>query len=76
MRVEMKEKIIKDNKYEEKFLVCKWEDLYENLSEEEYMILLILIQKGIKDPHKQYLVVNQDEPYAENVWNLIKENLK
>ena len=40
------------------------------------MILLILIQKGIKDPHKQYLVVNQDEPYAENVWNLIKENLK
>ena len=61
-------------KKENKFLVVKWEWLAENLNATERTILKHLLDKGIEGkPEHSYYVVNEDEPYAEKVWELIKK---
>ena len=66
-------------KRENKYLVIKWADLRKYLNERQSQNLQEIIAKvGIgraqddKDDHS-YVVVNQDEPYAEKVWELVKE---
>lgn len=66
--------ITKDNEYKEKFLVCKWDNVYKELTDEEYAIFGILVSK-INKQDKHYLVVNQNEPYAKEVWELIKKGI-
>ena len=61
-------------KKENRFLVVKWEWLAENLNATERTILKHLLDKGIEGkPEHSYYVVNEDEPYAEKVWELIKK---
>lgn len=62
--------IIQDPLYEPKYLVCKWSKIKESLTQTEQDILGILLSKIQCD--NDYLVVNQDEPYAEQVWGIIK----
>jgi hypothetical protein len=60
-----------------KYIVIKHEDA-ENLSPREQEILKSLLgtiyrnrEEAGKSNENQYLVINQDEPYAEEVWNTI-----
>ena len=68
-------------KREEKYLVLKWDDI-SSMSEANQELLmeiidLLQIRRRI-DGKKQntYVVVNEDEPYAEKVWELIKRETK
>jgi hypothetical protein len=72
----MSEKFERENKY----LVIKWADMRKYLNERQLQNLQEIIAKvGIgraqddKDDHI-YVVVNQDEPYAEDVWKLIEKH--
>lgn len=67
-------------KRENRFLVLKWDDirkfLYPNDGEKLEEILAI-IGEGRKSEGKKdntYVVVNEDEPYAEKVWKLIQDH--
>jgi len=61
-----------------KYLVLKYDDINKYLSEaewEEFRELLGRIWNGRKQdgkPYNTYVVVNEDEPYAELVWALIQ----
>jgi len=64
----------------EKYLVLKHEDIDKYLSEagrEELARLCCHIRDGRekdgKYPAPSYVVVNEDEPYAEKVWRLVQE---
>jgi len=65
---------------ENKYLVLKWANITLYLSDEQKKQLFEII-KTIEDtrtslhknPAPTYVVVNEDEPYAEKVWELIKE---
>ena len=63
-----------------KYLVLKWEDIEKYLTQTDFMETLLALCKyiehcrglnGKKD--NSYVVVNEDEPYAEQVWELIEE---
>ncbi len=63
----------------DKYLVLKLEDCQSFLTERQKLHLddiRITIAYARKQLHKEdnhYVVVNEDEPYAEKVWALIKE---
>ena len=66
-------------KRENKYFVLKVEDLKNYLTNEERFqldLLVIAITKGREGDGKskwnRYVVVNEDEPYAEKVWELIQ----
>ena len=73
----------KDEFYKEKFFVVKNDVIKEEL---DYLrqqddaiyenILAFLRNISNANGEKEYLVVNQDEPYAQQVYDLIKENEK
>jgi len=66
-------------KREIKYLVLKWDDIEKYLNKYEREELLASVEKI--DAHRSlsgkkqntYVVVNEDEPYAEKVWELIQE---
>ena len=63
-----------DSFYEHKFCCFKVEYAEKCLTEAELSILSILLQKIENNyPNREYLCINQDEPYADKVWELIKE---
>ena len=65
-----------------KYLVLKWEDVDKALGETNHRLLYDLA--GMIDKHRtslgkkpnSYIVVNEDEPYAEIVWKLVKAGEK
>lgn len=59
-----------------KFLCVKWKHIVENISTEELTTLNHIIEKVYNKHPNNYLCVNQDEPYADEVWSLIKEQEK
>jgi hypothetical protein len=65
---------------EKKFTVIKNDDIRQYLSEEEQKelrILLFVINRAREEIGKginEYLVVNTDEPYAQEVINVLKRN--
>jgi hypothetical protein len=69
-------------KREEKYVVFKREDVKKYLDHELKRWLVIInetIREGRLSDSKHdnhYVVVNKDEPYAEKVWELIKDNSK
>lgn len=64
-----------------KFFVIKIDDLFEALDDRNIecfdkllgAIEYYRIKKG-KDPNNNYYIVNRDEPYANEVKNIIEEN--
>ncbi len=66
-------------KRENKYLVLKWDDIRKYLSLEDESCLNSVVEsidrKRSLDGKKNnsYVVVNEEEPYAEKVWDLIKE---
>ena len=63
-----------DSFYENKFCCFKTKYAEKCLTEAELSILSVLLQKIEKNyPNRVYFCVNQDEPYADKVWELIKE---
>ncbi|MFA5307633.1 MAG: hypothetical protein WC365_09350 [Candidatus Babeliales bacterium] len=62
-------------KIEDLYLVLKWEDIRKNLSFSERNALAELIRKVERGRKvlscNKYIVCNQDEPYAEKVWQMI-----
>ena len=66
-----------DTQYEHKFCCFKAEYAEKCLTETELSILSVLLQK-IENyyPNREYLCINQDEPYADKVWELIKQGEK
>lgn len=62
-----------------KYIVFKIEDVEKYLSKEMKWNLVIIsetiLNGRVEDGKKsnQYVVVNEDEPYAEQVWKLIQE---
>lgn len=70
----MSEFTTKENKY----FVLKLDDLAEYTTTEERLFLdkvAVQIAEGRRrdkrEPYNRYVVCNQDEPYAENVWRAI-----
>lgn len=69
-------------KRQQKYLVLKLEDIADALSNHEQAQLGAMIWKinaartrtGKKE--NNYVVVNEDEPYAEEVWALIQQNVE
>ena len=65
-------------KRRDKYLVLKWEDIYTLLKDSLKEELLYACEEISRKRHKQgkkdnrYVVVNEDEPYAEIVWKLIE----
>ena len=73
--IKMNTNIVNDPMYKGKFLVINWKYIEETLNPTEFAIFATLLEKihkeaNIKD--HDYLVVNQDEPYAEDIWKIIK----
>lgn len=72
--------MIKDDFYEEKFYVVKNTSLLEALEgydkQNQYAIKKFLQTASEINGDKEYLVVNHDEPYAQDVYDLIKQNTK
>lgn len=58
--------------YEDKFIVLNKKFL-ENLSDIESNELMYLMSKAGSENDNYYYVVNQDEPYADRVWELISD---
>ena len=62
-----------------KYLVLKWEDIEKFLGEVDKKLLEDMCSCITANRHyggkkdNAYIVVNEDEPYAEQVWQLIKE---
>ncbi len=66
-----------DPMYRGKFICFKAEYAEKALTNTELTILATLLDKiETSYPNREYLCVNQDEPYAEKVWELIKEGEK
>jgi len=69
------------NKEVEKYLIFKSEDINNLRGNKEFRCALETIIRyyhGYRDKHgksirNKYIVCNQDEPYAENVWRIILE---
>ena len=63
-----------DSFYERKFVCFKADHTEQCLTNTELNILGMILQK-IEEyyPNREYLCVNQDEPYADKVWELIKQ---
>jgi hypothetical protein len=64
---------------EYKHLVLKWADLNASLTEEEKIWLEVIIHKNQlyrisqgKNSTNKYIVVNCDEPYAEQILNIVE----
>ena len=66
-----------DSFYERKFVCFKADHAEQCLTNTELNILGMILAK-IEEyyPNKEYLCVNQDEPYADKVWELIKQGEK
>jgi len=58
--------------YKEKFFVINRKHVLEKLNGGELHLFDTLMRK--LSTNNKYLVVNQDEPYAKDVWNLIEKN--
>lgn len=75
---------MKGIKYEEKYLIIKWDDLHHLSSAEQDELKRMMLKIGDlrhqagKSKENKYYVVNHDEPYADMIWGLIKfgETLK
>lgn len=66
-----------DKEYEQKFVCINRKDVLKSLNGGELHQLDMLLDKIAKTVgYKEYLCVNQDEPYADKVWELIKEHEK
>lgn len=66
-----------DSFYEGKFVCFKVDHAKQCLTDAESFILSILLQKiEANYPNREYLCVNQDELYADKVWELIKQGEK
>ena len=64
-----------DSLYESKFVCVNRKDVLKSLNGGELHQLDTLLDKITKTVgRKEYLCINQDEPYADNVWDIIKEN--
>lgn len=65
---------------ENKYLVLKWDDIQKHLSDVEREALDDLIDNiaigrmGKRKTENNYVVINEDEPYAEQVWQLIQKH--
>lgn len=58
----------------DKFLVVKWEWLEESLSDKElHDFYYLLTAATAEKPEHKYYVVNKDEPYSEQVGELIEK---
>lgn len=56
-------------------LIIKWEWINENLTDEEQTLLSLLLLKATKDiPEHKYYIVNFDEPYANEVADIIEKH--
>lgn len=70
--------MVAEFKRENKYLVLKWDDvrrfLHPNDGENLDRILTIIADGRQSEGKKEnsYVVVNMDEPYAEQVWKLIQ----
>lgn len=63
-----------DDLYREKFICFNKKDMIKSLNEDELHSLYTILDKiAENNGNKKYLCVNQDEPYAEKVWEIIKE---
>lgn len=66
----------------DKYLVLKWEDIDNLLNpySKETLVHLISVIQAHRDiqgkKENTYVVVNEDEPYAEKVWKLIERGLE
>jgi hypothetical protein len=65
---------------EEKFIVLKWEDVEHGLTRDEAKALFVLLDKVEayrikqgKKPGHLYVVINTDEPYIQQVLDLLKD---
>lgn len=66
-----------DSFYEHKFCCFKAEHAEKCLTKTELSILGVLLQKIENNyPNREYFCINQDEPYADKVWELIKQGEK
>ena len=69
----------KFEKQHDKYLVLKQEDIECYLSSYQQMQLrdifceIFRIRKQLKKKDNSYIVVNEDQPYASQVWKLIEE---
>lgn len=55
-------------------LIIKWEWIENNLNGIEQALLSILLEKATKDiPEHKYYIVNFDEPYANEVADIIEK---
>jgi len=69
---------MKEFNRENKYLVLKHDDIEKYLSKNDKLeldIILLGIAVGRKNDGKQpnhYVVVNEDEPYSEKVWQFIQ----
>lgn len=70
---------MKKFKMENKYLVLKWDDISQHLTDPEreqldnIMDSVAIGRMGQRKKDNTYVVVNEDEPYAEQVWQLIQE---
>ena len=56
-------------------LIIKWEWINKNLTDEEQTLLSLLLLKATKDiPEHKYYIVNFDEPYANEVVDIIEKH--
>lgn len=56
-------------------LIIKWEWINKNLTDEEQTLLSLLLLKATKDiPEHKYYIVNFDEPYANEVADIIEKH--
>lgn len=69
-----------DPQYEHKFFVVKYSIIQQELdflmvqeSIAYHNVLNFLNNVANRAKDKEYLVINQDEPYADKVWKLIKQ---
>jgi hypothetical protein len=71
-----------DFKRENKYLVLKWDDIEAALTGQGLDMLgsicdaIVSYREREEKPDNSYVVVNEDEPYAEQVWELIKNGGK
>ena len=65
-----------DNVYEAKFVCFNVKHALDSLSVEERTQLSAMLDKIYEKYPREYLCINQDEPYADAVWNIIKEHEK
>lgn len=70
---------MKEFKRENKYLVLKWDDIGQHLTDLEkeqlsnIMDSVAIGRMGQRKKDNNYVVVNEDETYAKQVWRLIQE---